>query len=81
MVHQQVSRCLKMAVRRRIIGVNVATLVDAPKHRDVEIEAFAQEEAKAILQESANRRNGARWSVALRLDTASPKRWECAGRM
>lgn len=67
MVHQQVSRCLKMAVRRRIIGVNVATLIDAPKHRDAEIEAFAQEEAKAILQESAKRRNGARWSVAFAL--------------
>lgn len=67
MVHQQVSRCLKMAVRRRIIGVNVATLIDAPKHRDVEIEAFAQEEAKAILQESTKRRNGARWSVAFAL--------------
>jgi integrase len=67
MVHQQVSRCLKMAVRRRIIGINVATLIDAPKHRDAEIEALAQEEAKAILRESTQRRNGARWSVAFAL--------------
>jgi integrase len=67
MVHQQISRCLKMAVRRKIIGVNVATLIDAPKHRDAEIEAFAQEEAKAILQQSAGMRNGARWSVAFAL--------------
>jgi integrase len=67
MVHQQISRCLKMAVRRKIIGVNVATLIDAPKHRDAEIEAFAQEEARAILQQSARMRNGARWSVAFAL--------------
>jgi integrase len=67
MIHQQISRCLKMAVRRRIIGVNVATRIDAPKHRDVEIEAFAEQEAKAILRETADRRNGARWSVAFAL--------------
>jgi integrase len=81
MVHQQLSRCLKMAVRRRIIGINVATLVDAPTHRDVEIEAFALQEAKAILQESAGKRNGARWSVAFALgyrqSEALGMRWSC----
>jgi hypothetical protein len=36
MVHQMISRALKMAVRRRIIGVNVVSFIDSPKHRESE---------------------------------------------
>lgn len=79
MVDQQISRCLKMAVRRKNIGVNVATLIDSPKHRDAEIEAFAQEGARAILRQSIGMRSGARWSVAFALGYRRSRRLACAG--
>jgi integrase len=79
MVHQIISRALKMAVRRQIITVNVATLIDSPSHRSVEIEPLQQEDARAILAASKDVRSGARWSVAfglgLRQSEALGMRW------
>lgn len=67
MVHQIISRALKMAVRRGIVARNVATLVDSPTHRDAEMEPLTASEARKILAASATLPNGARWSVALAL--------------
>ena len=50
-----------------MIARNVATLIDPPTAADPEIEPFTQEEARRILKAAAERRNGARWSVALSL--------------
>ncbi|HEX3829865.1 MAG TPA: site-specific integrase [Sporichthyaceae bacterium] len=67
MVHQIISRSLRMAMRRGILGRNVATLVDAPRHREAEMTPLSAEEARAILAAAAGTVNGARWSVALAL--------------
>lgn len=80
MVHQMISRALKMAVRRRIIGVNVASFIDSPKHRESEFEPLPREDAQAMLRVAADMRNGARWSVAfglgLRQSEALGMRWQ-----
>jgi len=67
LLHQIVSRALKMALRREQVQRNVATLVDAPRHRDAEVEPLRQAEARARLDLARSIRNGARWSVALAL--------------
>ena len=66
-IHRILSRALKVAVRRDKVARNVATLVDPPAAADTEIEPFTQEEARRILKAASERRNGARWSVALAL--------------
>ncbi|MEP7023922.1 MAG: integrase [Actinomycetota bacterium] len=66
-VHRVLSRALTIAVRRGRITRNVATLVDAPSVVSQEIEPLTRDEARRILGVAVNRRNGARWSVALAL--------------
>ncbi|MEV0801799.1 tyrosine-type recombinase/integrase [Kribbella sp. NPDC050281] len=65
--HRMISRSLKMAHRRKLVTVNVATMIDAPSHVDTEIEPLLQEDARAILDQASALRNGARWSVAFAL--------------
>jgi integrase len=65
--HRILSRMLKVAHRRGKVGRNVATLVDAPSVREVEIEPFTQAEARRVLSAAESRRNGVRWSVGLAL--------------
>src|SRR6185312_12445945 len=66
-LHRILSRALKIAERHGRISRNVATLVDAPAVAPNEIEPLTREEARRILDVAANKRNGARWSVALSL--------------
>ena len=70
MVHQVISRALKTAVQRRRITVNVADMIDPPKHREAEFEPLAREDAQAFLAEASKLRNGARWSVAFGIASA-----------
>ena len=83
LIHQILSRALKMAVRRGKVARNVASsaYVEAPTHRDEEIEPLSQEDAKRILDLAAVLPNGARWSVALALGLrqgeALGMRWSC----
>ena len=81
LLHQILSRALKMAMRRGKVTRNVATLVDAPTHREPEIEPLTEDEARAILDLAGVMRNGARWSVALALGLrqceALGMRWSC----
>jgi integrase len=83
LIHQILSRALKMAVRRGKVARNVASTqyVEAPTHRDQEIEPLTQEEARRILDLAAVLPNGARWSVALALGLrqgeALGMRWGC----
>ncbi|WP_063628132.1 tyrosine-type recombinase/integrase [Actinospica robiniae] len=81
LLHQIVSRALKMALRREKVQRNVATLIDAPTHRDAEIEPLNEAEARALLDSARTMRNGARWSVALALglrqNEALGMRWSC----
>lgn len=80
LLHQIISRALKMALRREWVHRNVATLVDAPRHRDAEIEPLSQAEARSLLEAANSMRNGARWSVALALglrqNEALGMRWQ-----
>jgi hypothetical protein len=64
-IHRILSRALKIAWKRGKVGYNVAMLVDAPVGEEIDIEALSREEARRILAAAADRRNGARWSVAL----------------
>jgi integrase len=81
LLHQIISRALRMALRREWVHRNVATLVDAPRHRDAEIEPLSQAEARSLLEAANSMRNGARWSVALALglrqNEALGMRWQC----
>lgn len=64
-VHRILSRALKIAVRREKLGKNVAELVDPPSVEATEQDNLDQNEAKKVLKTTAERRNGARWSVGL----------------
>lgn len=66
-VHRILSRALKVAIRRDKVARNVATLIDPPTAANTEIVPFTQDEARRILKVATERRNGARWSVALSL--------------
>jgi integrase len=81
LLHQIVSRSLKTALRRGRVQRNVATLIDAPTHRDPEIEPLSAADARALLDAAVAVRNGARWSVALALglrqNEALGMRWDC----
>jgi integrase len=64
-IHRILCRALKVAWKRGKVGQHIGALVDAPTGEDVDIEPLSQEEARRILAAAAERRNGARWSVAL----------------
>lgn len=64
-VHRILSRALKIAHRRRMIGENVATLVDPPSIDETETNPFTQEEAKAFLEAAAKRPTFMRWIVGV----------------
>jgi integrase len=58
---------LNEAMRRGHIGKNPATLAKAPKLNEQEIEPYTVEEVQRILTSVAERRNRARWAMALAL--------------
>jgi len=66
LLHQIISRALKTALRRELVQRNVATLIDAPAHRDTEIEPLSVTEARPLLDIAGARRNGARWANSSR---------------
>lgn len=66
-LHRILSRALEVALRRNLVGRNVAKLIDAPTTRAVEEGALTREDANAVLDAAAGRRNSARWSIGLAL--------------
>lgn len=64
-VHRILSRALKIARRRRLIGENVATLVDPPSVDEHEANPFTKQEAKAFLEAAAKRPTFMRWIVGV----------------
>nr|WP_243870299.1 hypothetical protein [Streptomyces liangshanensis] len=64
-VHRILSRALKIAHRWRMIGENVATLVEPPSIEEAETNPFTQEEAKAFLKAAAKRPTFMRWIVGV----------------
>jgi site-specific recombinase XerD len=66
-IHRILSRALTIAVRQEVIGRNPCTLIDAPQPEEWEAESLTAAEARAFLRQTAARRNGTRWSIALAL--------------
>jgi integrase len=65
--HRILARALKVAQQRGYVQRNVATLIDAPASRDVEMTPLSKDQAQRILATARDTRLAARWSVALSL--------------
>jgi integrase len=65
--HRILSRALKVAYQRGHSTRNVATMIDAPQPREEEIKPLSKTDAQRIIELAKDRRNGARWRVALAL--------------
>lgn len=66
-VHRILSRALKVAVQRGKLARNPCSLVDAPSAVRAEVDPLDPADARKVLAAAANRRNAARWWVALAL--------------
>lgn len=66
-VHRTFRTALNEAVRRGHLGQNPVRLAKAPRVREEEVEPFTVEEVQRLLRAANNRRNSARWAVALAL--------------
>ena len=78
--HRTLRTALGEAERRAHLGRNPATLVRPPRLHSEPIEPFTLEEVHRLLAAAQERRNGARWAIALALglrqDEALALRWE-----
>ncbi len=66
-VHRTIRNALNEAVRRGHLGRNPVLFAKAPKLSDDEPEPYDIEEVQRLLKVASERRNGARWVVALAL--------------
>jgi len=66
-MHAVIRRALAVAVRWRLIAVNVATLVDSPTVPHFEVEPLSIAEAHHLLAAARGDRMAARWAVGLAL--------------
>src|SRR5205814_9247627 len=65
--HRTIRTALNEAVRRGHLVRNPASLAKAPRLKDEEIEPYDVEEVRRLLAEARQRRNSARWAIALAL--------------
>jgi integrase len=76
-VHRILSRAWRVAARRRVVTRNIMRDdVDPPTVQRIEREALTLDDALAVLDAAAGRRNSARWSVGLAL---GPRQGEALG--
>jgi site-specific recombinase XerC len=66
-VHRTIRAALNEAMRRRHITENPAILARAPKIVEEEMEPYTVTQIKALLETAQQRRNRARWAIALAL--------------
>ncbi|MGW5787065.1 tyrosine-type recombinase/integrase [Streptomyces sp. NPDC003757] len=66
-IHRTFRTALNEAVRRGHLTRNPVQLAKAPRVNEEEIEPFTVEEVKRLLRAADDRRNSARWAVALAL--------------
>ncbi|MET8221799.1 tyrosine-type recombinase/integrase [Streptomyces sp. NPDC005301] len=66
-IHRTFRTALNEAVRRGHLGRNPVQLAKAPRLSEEEIEPFTVEEVQRLLRAADDRRNSARWAVALAL--------------
>lgn len=65
--HRVLSRALKVALQRGRVARNVCALVEPPSVQRDEVRPLTAQEARQVLLAAQDRRNSARWSVALAL--------------
>lgn len=65
--HRTIRTALGEAERRGRITRNVAALAKAPRPVEVEVEPYTVDEIQQLLKAAGERRNGARWAIALAL--------------
>ncbi|HEX4100244.1 MAG TPA: tyrosine-type recombinase/integrase [Pseudonocardiaceae bacterium] len=66
-VHRTIRAALNEAIRRKKITENPALLARAPKVDEEEVEPYSVAQVKSLLETAQERRNSARWAVALAL--------------
>lgn len=66
-VHRTIRAALNEAMRRRHITENPAVLARAPKVEEEEVELYTVAQIKSLLETAQQRRNHARWAIALAL--------------
>jgi integrase len=66
-VHRTFRTSLNEAVRRGYLGKNPVELAKAPRVREEEVEPYTVDEVQRLLKAAGERRNSARWAVALAL--------------
>ena len=66
-VHRTIRASLNEAKRRKMITENPATLARTPKVEEDEVEPYSVAQVKGLLEAAQQRRNSARWAVALAL--------------
>jgi len=66
-VHRTIRTALGEAVRQRQVQENVATLAKGPKIEATELEPYSIAKVRRILSAARERRNAARWAIALSL--------------
>ncbi|MFJ8936405.1 tyrosine-type recombinase/integrase [Streptomyces sp. NPDC102365] len=79
-VHRTLRTALNEAVRRGHLGKNPVQLAKAPKTGEYEVEPYSIQEVQRLLKVAGERRNSARWAVALALGLRQGEvlglRWE-----
>ncbi|MCX5119887.1 site-specific integrase [Micromonospora sp. NBC_00362] len=65
--HRTLRTALNEAVRRQHIVRNAASLAKAPRLEDEEVEPYSVEDVQRLLLAASERRNSARWAIALAL--------------
>jgi integrase len=65
--HRTIRTALNEAVRRGHLVRNPAMLAKAPRLPEAEVEPYSVDEIRLLLKSALERRNGARWAVALAL--------------
>jgi integrase len=79
-VHRTLRAALNEAVRRSHLTRNPVLLAKAPKLAEKDVEPYGIEEVQRLLDVASQRRNSARWAIALALGLRRGRRSGCAGR-
>lgn len=66
-VHRTARAALNEAMRRKHLTENPASLARSPKVEETEVEPYSVAEVKSLLEAAQQRRNSARWAIALAL--------------
>lgn len=66
-IHRTIRAALNEAKRRKKITENPALLARAPKVEEEEVEPYSVAQVKSILEAAQQKRNSARWAIALAL--------------